>query len=74
VHVSEGDRDRGAEQRAERIRWKGRSRSMSRVSRNMDERLRKMNDQASLLDKRLSRHAEESKSWHTTWDEPSRLG
>jgi hypothetical protein len=40
----------------------------------MDERLRKMNDQASLLDKRLSRHAEESKRWHTTWDEPSRLG
>jgi hypothetical protein len=74
VHVSERDRDRGAELRAERIRWRGRSRSMSRVSRNMDERLRKMNDQASLLDKRLSRHAEESKRWHTTWDEPSRLG
>jgi hypothetical protein len=72
--VSERDRDRGAELRAERIRWRGRSRSMSRVSRNMDERLRKMNDQASLLDRRLSRHAEESKRWHTTWDEPSRLG
>jgi hypothetical protein len=40
----------------------------------MDERLRKMNDQASLLDKRLRFHAEESKSWHTTWDDPSRLG
>jgi hypothetical protein len=72
--VSERDRDRGAEQRAERIRWRGRSRSMSRASRSIDERLRKMNDQASLLDKRLSRHAEESKSWHTTWDDPSRFG
>jgi len=74
VHVSEGDHDRGAEQRAERIRWRGGSRSMSRASLSMDERLRKMNDQASLLDRRLSRHAEESKSWHTTWDDPPRLG
>jgi hypothetical protein len=72
--VSERDRDRGAELRAERIRWRGRSRSMSRAARNMGERLRKMNDQASLLDKRLSRHAEESKRWHTTWDDPSKLG
>jgi hypothetical protein len=72
--VPERDRDRGAEQRAERIRWRGRSRSMSRASRNMGERLRKMNDQASLLDKRLSLHAEESKSWHATWDDPPRLG
>ena len=55
-------------------RWRGRSRSMSRASKSMDERLRKMNDQASLLDKRLSRHAEESKSWHTTWDDTSRPG
>jgi hypothetical protein len=47
---------------------------MSRASLSMDERLRKMNDQASLLDRRLSRHAEESKSWHTTWDDPPRLG
>jgi len=70
--VSERDRDGGAEQRAERIRWRGRSRSMSRASRNMGERLRKMNEQASTLDKRLSRHAEESQRWHTTWDEPSR--
>jgi hypothetical protein len=73
VRVSEEDRDRGAELRAERIRWRGRSRSMSRASRKMDERLRKMNDQASTLDKRLSRHAEESQSWHTTWDDPSSL-
>ena len=72
--MSERDRDRGAEQRAERIRWRGRSRSMSRASRNMGERLRKMNDQASLLDKRLSLHAEESKSWHATWDDSPRLG
>jgi hypothetical protein len=71
--VSERDRNRGAEQRAERIRWRGRSRSMSQASRSMDERLRKMNDQGSTLDKRLSRHAEDSKSWHITWDEPSRL-
>jgi hypothetical protein len=67
------DRDRGAELRAERIRWRGRSRSMSQASRSMDERLRKMSDQASTLDKRLGRHAEDSKSWHMTWDKPSRL-
>jgi hypothetical protein len=40
----------------------------------MGERLRKMNERASLLDKRLSRHAEESKRWHTTWDDPAKLG
>jgi hypothetical protein len=72
--VSEGDRDRGAQQRAERIRWRGRSRSMSRASRNMGERLRKMNDRASVLDKRLRLHSEESKSWHATWDDPPRPG
>ena len=72
--MSEGDRNSGAEQRAERIRWRGRSRSISRASRSLGERLRLMNDQASLLDKRLSRHAEESKRWHTTWDDPSKLG
>jgi hypothetical protein len=72
--VSERDRDRGAELRAERVRWKGRSRNMSRASQSMDERLRKMNDQASALDKRLSRQAEESQRWHTTWDDTSRPG
>jgi hypothetical protein len=72
--VSERDRDRGAEQRAERIRWRGRSRTMSRASQSMDKRLRKMNDQASTLDRRLRLHSEESKSWHTTWDDPPRLG
>jgi len=71
--VSERDRDRGAELRAERIRWRGRSRSMSRAPRNLGERVRKMNDQASLLDKRLSRHAEESQRWHGTWEDPPRL-
>jgi hypothetical protein len=40
----------------------------------MDERLRKMNDQASTLDKRLRRHAEEGMRWHTTWDDTSRPG
>ena len=72
--MSEQDRDRGAELRAERVRWRGRSRSMSRAARNMGERLRKMNDQASTLDKRLSRHAQEGMRWHTTWDDPSRPG
>ena len=51
--MSERDRDRGAELRAKRVRWKGRSRNMSRASKSMGERLRKMNDQASTLDKRL---------------------
>jgi hypothetical protein len=72
--VSEGDRNRGAELRAEQIRRRIRARSMSRASRNMDERLRKMNAQASLLDNRLSRHAEEGMRWHTTWYDPSRPG
>jgi hypothetical protein len=72
--MSERDRDRGAEQRAERVRWKGRSRNMSQASRSMDERLRKMSDQASTLDKRLHGHAEESKRWHTAWDVPPMPG
>jgi hypothetical protein len=42
VRVSERDRERGAELRAERIRWRGRPRTMSQASRSMDERLRKM--------------------------------
>jgi hypothetical protein len=72
--VSERDRSRGAELRAERIRWRGRSRSMSQASRSMDERLRKMRDQGSNLDRWLRRHAEESNSWHTAWDDPPRPG
>jgi hypothetical protein len=72
--VSERNRDRGAELRAERIRWRRRSRSMSRAARSMEEGLRKMNDQASTLDKRLSRHTEENKRWQGSWDDPPRLG
>ena len=54
-------RDRGgaAELRAERVRWRGRSRSMSQASRNMGERLRRMNLRASVLDMRLRRHADQ---------------
>jgi hypothetical protein len=62
--VSERDRGRGAERRAERIRWRKRSRQMSQASQNMDE-------QASLLDKRLRRHGEESEGWHRKWDDPT---
>jgi hypothetical protein len=58
--VSDRERSRGAERRAERIRWRGRSRQMSQASRNIDEHLRQMNEQASLLDKSLRRHGEES--------------
>ncbi|HVD35537.1 MAG TPA: hypothetical protein VNB93_07395 [Rubrobacter sp.] len=47
---------------------------MSQASRSIDERLRKMSGQGSNLDRRLRRHAEESKSWHTTWDDSPRLG
>jgi hypothetical protein len=47
---------------------------MSQASRDMDEHLRQMNEEASLLDKRLHRHGEESESWHKTWDEIPRLG
>ena len=68
--MSDRDRGRGAELRAERVRWRGRSRLMSQASRNMDERLRRMNEQASLLDKRIRHHAEESASWHRKWDDP----
>ena len=69
--MSDRSRGRGAEVRAERIQRRVRSRSMSQASRNMDEHLRQMNDQASLLDKRLGRHGEQSKSWHRKWDDPS---
>jgi hypothetical protein len=69
--VSDRNRGRGAALRAERIQRRVRSRSMSQASRNMDEHLRQMNDQASLLDKRLGRHGEESKGWHRKWDDPS---
>src|SRR5215210_1874993 len=71
--VSERDRSRGAQLRAERIRWREHSRSMSRASWSIDERLRKMRDQGSTLDKRLHDLAEESKRWHTAWDDPLRM-
>jgi hypothetical protein len=69
--VTDRDGGRAAERRAERIRWRGRSQRISQASRNMDEHLRQMNDQAGLLDKRLHRHREESESWHSKWDDPS---
>ena len=68
------DGGRAAEMRAERIRWRGRSHSMSQASRDMGERLRRMNERASALDVRLRRHAEESAGWHSKWDDPPRLG
>jgi hypothetical protein len=37
----------------------------------MDEHLRRMSEQAGLLDKRLRRHGEDSESWHRKWDDPS---
>ena len=69
--MTERDRARGAELRAEQIQRRGRSRRLSQASRNMDEHLRQMNEQASLLDKRLHRHGEDSESWHRKWDDPS---
>jgi hypothetical protein len=67
--VSERDRVRGAELRAEQIQRRVRSRRISQASRNIDEHQRQMNEQASLLDKRLSLHGEESQSWHRKWDD-----
>jgi hypothetical protein len=69
--VSDRNRGRGAELRAERIRRRVRSRTLSQASRNIDGRLHRMNEQAGLLDKRLRRHAEDSESWHRKWDDPS---
>ena len=69
--MSERDRSRGAELRAERVRWRERSRDATQASRSMNERLRKMSDQGSNLDKRLRRHADDSERWHTAWDDPA---
>ena len=69
--MSDRERSRGAELRAEQIQRRVRSRQMSQASRNMDEHLSQMNDQAGLLDKRLRRHGEDSESWHRKWDDPS---
>jgi hypothetical protein len=69
--VSDRDRGRGAELRAERMQRRVRSRQMSQASRDIDEHLRQLNEQASLLEQRLGRHGEESESWHRKWDDPS---
>jgi hypothetical protein len=69
--VSDRERSRGAELRAERIQRRVRSRTLSQASRHMDEHLRQMDEEASLLDKRLRRHGEDSESWHRKWDDPS---
>jgi predicted nuclease with TOPRIM domain len=69
--VSERDHNRGAELRAERVRWRERSRDATQASRSMNERLRKMSEQGSNLDKRLRRHADDSERWHTAWDDPA---
>ena len=58
-----------AERRAERIQRRVRSQRMSQASQHMDEHLRQMNDQASLLEKRLRRHGEENEGWHKKWDD-----
>ena len=67
--VSARDRDRDTQLRAERIQSAARSRRMNQALRNMYERLRQMKEQASLLDKRLRRHTDETESWHGTWDD-----
>jgi hypothetical protein len=57
--------------RAERVRWRGRSRLISQASRTMGERLRQMSVRDSALDMRLRRHAEKNASWHAKWDDPT---
>jgi hypothetical protein len=68
--VSDRERGKAAELRAERIKWRGHSRLTSQASRNMDQRLRRMNERASELDGRLRRHAAEGVIWHRKWDDP----
>jgi hypothetical protein len=60
--------------RAERVQWRGRSHGIIQSSRNMGERLRRMNERASALGVRLRRHGEESAGWHSKWDDLARLG
>lgn len=72
--MSDRERGRQAELRAERVRWRGRSQNMSRASRSIDERLRRMNEQAGVLDRRLRRHAEERAGWHGKWDDSPASG
>jgi ActR/RegA family two-component response regulator len=69
-------RDRGgraAQMRAERVRWRGRSRSMSQASRNMSEHLRRMNVQASALDMRLQSSRGEQRELAREVGRPPRL-
>ena len=72
--VGASDRNSGeaAERRAERIRWRGRSRLIGGASRDMDERLREMNGRAGALDKRLLRQAKARALWQRKRDDPSR--
>jgi hypothetical protein len=72
--VSDRERIKAAELRAERIKWRAHSRLTIQASRNRDERLRRMNERASELDGRLRRHAAECVIWHRAWDDPARLG
>jgi hypothetical protein len=68
--MTERDRERAARLRANRIAWRGDSRLKTRAARSMDESLRRMDERASTLDRRLRRHADESATWHEKWDEP----
>lgn len=72
--MSDRDRNRAAERRAEQIGWRKRAPGMSQASRTMDEHLRKMSERSSMLDKRLRRHGAESGDWHRKWDDPARMG
>lgn len=58
--MSDRDRNRAAERRAEQIGWRKRAPGMSQASRTMDEHLR--------------RHGAESGDWHRKWDDPARMG
>ena len=70
MRVRDRDRDKAAQKRAERAGW--RPQQASQASRSMDEHLRKLSDQANVLEGRLRRHAEERASWHKEWDDPRR--
>ncbi len=63
------DRRTASQKRAELVGW--RPPKASQASRSMNERLRDMNERASVLDGRLHRHAEENASWHREWDDHS---
>ncbi|HKH09564.1 MAG TPA: hypothetical protein VKA73_00335 [Rubrobacter sp.] len=72
--MSNRDGVKSAELRAERVRWKDRSRSMNQASRSMDDRLRRMKERAGELDVRLRRHREEGASWHRKWGSTQESG